>query len=158
MVEKGEKNYCFDCLRLASYSNDIKDYEIEYIFADLKDTYLIVISTVANRQAGIIAVVDIINDTVVHIQNGEFAVAATIVDKKVVSFHNVVLYGQAPYYTIDVSDFGNMDIGKEIKSVKVPYESDFYTGNNLITISVKDKTLEITNGSITHLEDIGGLL
>ena len=157
-VENEDKKYIFDCLRLSSYSADVKDYEIEYIFANITNNYLTIIATVASGQAGIIAVVDVEADKVVHIQNGSFAVAAMVADKKVISFHDVASYGHAPFYTIDILDFGNMNMETEAKSVKVAYESNFYMGNNTISMFLEGTTLKISNGNITHTEDISDLI
>lgn len=157
-ISEDEKNYSFDCSRLSKYSADIRDYEIEYIFADITNTYLTVIATVATGQAGIIAIIDVNTDEIVHIQNGSFAVSALVTSNKVVSFHDVASYGHAPFYTIDVTDFGNMNMEAESKTMKVSYEPDFYNGKDTISMALDGTTLKLSNGNITHTEDISDLI
>lgn len=157
-IEDETLKYSFDCNRLTSYSVDVKDYEIEYIFADVKNNYLTVIATVASGQAGIIAVVDITEDDVVHVQNGSFAISAIVSDNKVISFRDVSPYGHAPFYTIDLIDFGNMNMEIETKSMKVTYESDFYNGIETISMTLDGTSLKLSNGNITYTEDISDLI
>ena len=157
-IENEGLKYSFDCNRLTSYSVDVKDYEIEYIFADVKNNYLTVIATVASGQAGIIAVVDISEDHVVHVQNGSFAISAIVSGNKVISFHDIASYGHYPYYSIDVMNLGNMDMSTESNSMKVDYERDFYNGKDTISLSLADAILKISNGNITHTENIVDLL
>lgn len=155
-INNGE--YIFDCDRLSSYSADVRDYEIEYVFADITDNYLTVIVTVASGQAGIIAVVDVTTDKVVHIQNGSFAISALVSDEKVISFHDVASYGHAPFYAIDITEFGNMNMEADSKTMKVSYEPDFYNGKDTISMSLDGKILKLSNGSITHSEDLSELI
>ena len=155
--EKGNK-YSFDCQRLSLFSTDVRDYEIEYVFADLKNDYLTVITTVASGQAGIIAVVDIREDDIIHFQNGAYAISAMVADNKVISFHDVSSYGHAPFYTIDVIDFGNMNMDVEPKSMNAAYESDFYNGIETISMSLDGTALILSNGNITYTEDISDLI
>ena len=155
-INNGE--YIFDCDRLSSYSADVRDYEIEYVFADITDNYLTVIVTVASGQAGIIAVVDVTTDKVVHIQNGSFAISALVSDEKVISFHDVASYGHAPFYAIDITEFGNMNMEADSKTMKVSYEPDFYNGKDTISMSLDGKILNLSNGSITHSEDLSELI
>ena len=155
-INNGE--YIFDCDRLSSYSADVRDYEIEYVFADITDNYLTVIVTVASGQAGIIAVVDVTMDKVVHIQNGSFAISALVSDGKVISFHDVASYGHAPFYAIDITEFGNMNMEADSKTMKVSYEPDFYNGKDTISMLLDGKILNLSNGSITHSEDLSELI
>ena len=157
-ISEKENKYSFDCQRLSFYTTDVRDYEIEHIFADVKNNYLTVIATVASGQAGIIAVVDIIEDDIVHVQNGSFAISAIVSDNKVISFHDVSSYGHAPFYTIDVIDFGNMNMEAETNSMKVTYESDFYNGIETISMTLDGTILKLSNGNITYTEDISELI
>lgn len=157
-IDNGKESYTFDCTRLSSYSADVRDYEIEYVFADITNNYLTVIVTVASGQAGIIAVVDVDTDKVVHIQNGSYAVAALVSDKNVISFHDVASYGHSPFYAVDITDFGNMSMEAESKTMKVSYEPDFYNGKDTISMVLDGTTLIISNGSITHSEDLSELI
>lgn len=109
-------------------------------------------------KAGIIAVVDISEDHVVHVQNGSFAISAIVSGNKVISFHDVASYGHYPYYSIDVMNLGNMDMSTESNSMKVDYERDFYNGKDTISLSLADAILKISNGNITHTENIVDLL
>ena len=117
-----------------------------------------VIVTVASGQAGIIAVVDVTMDKVVHIQNGSFAISALVSDEKVISFHDVASYGHAPFYAIDITEFGNMNMEADSKTMKVSYEPDFYNGKDTISMSLDGKILNLSNGSITHSEDLSELI
>ena len=157
-IDNGKESYAFDCTRLSSYSADVRDYEIEYVFADITDNYLTVIVTVASGQAGIIAVVDVDADKVVHIQNGSYAVAALVSEKNVISFHDVASYGHAPFYAIDITEFGNMNMEADSKTIKVTYEPDFYNGKDAISMTLEGKILKLSNGTITHSEDLSELI
>lgn len=157
-INNGDTEYVFNCDRLSSYSADVRDYEIEYVFADVTNNYLTVIVTVASGQAGIIAVVDVDTDKVVHIQNGSYAVAALVSDENVISFHDVASYGHSPFYAIDITKFGNMNMEAESKTMKVSYEPDFYNGKDTISMALDGTTLKLSNGSITHTEDISDLI
>lgn len=157
-VDMESSTYVFDCSRLSSYSTDVQDYDIEYIFANLTKNYLTVIVTVASGQAGIIAVVDIDTDKIVHIQNGSFSIAALLVNEKVISFNFVSFWGQLPYYTIESTEFGNINMEAESKSIKIPNEIEFDLNNNKISLHVESSKLKISDGNKVHIEDISELI
>lgn len=93
-----------------------------------------------------------------HIQNGLFVISALVSDKKVISFHDVASYGHAPFYAIDITEFGNMNMEADSKTMKVSYEPDFYNGKDTISMSLDGKILKLSNGSITHSEDLSELI
>ncbi len=155
-VDDNTSTYTFDFSRVYPYSADIKDYDIEHIFADLRNNYLIIALTVASGQSGIIAVVDISTDEIVHIQGGAFAVSAFLAENNVISLNYISVWGQPAHYTIEVFSLGNMNMNAEGKSKMLPNDIEF--NNDNISLSLEGSALKIFDGEVNHIENISELL
>ena len=151
--------YIFDCSKLSAYSTDVKDYDIEYIYANLiNNKYLCVIVTVASGQAGIIAVVDIVADKIIHVHNGSFAMAALVLNDKVISFHFISYWGHIPSYTIESTDLNNMSMETESKIFKIQSEISLDLSDGKVDMTVNESKLEISDGKNIYKVDISELL
>ncbi len=150
--------YVFDCSELSKYFKDINEYDVEFIYADSTDKNLTIALTVASGQSGIIAVVDVTKNKIIHIQDGSFAISASVFGENVISLHYVSFWGQVPYYTINLMQCGNMDTSKESKSIKLSKDLDLDFSKYTISLSLNGNSLKISNGTKSYTEDISTLL
>lgn len=152
-------NYSFDIARLKSVWEYATEEAVEYIHAWATPSELLVALTTASDQDGIIAVIDMANDEIIHYHKGAYVRCAVIAEDKVVSLHCVHYWGIYPYYCVESMDKSLKDMSREPKQLKL---SDDIQIDEVkypeLNISVQNNTLTIVNGENKYDIDISEIL
>ena len=159
VYESNELKYSFDIARLKSVWEFATEEAVEYIHASATPSELLVALTSASDQDGIIAVIDIANDEIIHYHKGSYVRCAVIAENKVVSLHCVHYWGIYPYYCVESIDKSLKDMSKEPKQLKL---SDDIKIDEVkypeLNIAVQNNTLTILNGENKYDIDISEIL
>lgn len=124
--------YKFELDRLYFYWSDGKN-GIEKGHAEVYDdnpNYLFIILTTASDQSGIVAIVDMSEDKIVHIHEGAFAIKAIKVDGYVLTLYGVYYYGCPFHNMIGITKFENMSFSEDISITELGSDCLFEAYDN----------------------------
>ena len=159
VCESNELKYSFDIERLKIVWEYATEETIEYIYAYATSSELLVALTTASDQGGIIAVIDIANDEIIHYHKGAYVRCAVIVEDKVVSLHCVHYWGIYPYYCVESMDKNLRDMSREPKLLKLSNDIQIdEVKYPELNIAVQNNTLTIINGENKYVIDISEIL
>lgn len=148
--------YSFDWERLS----DIWDYatleDVEGISADYADGHMLVILTTAQGQGGIVAVVDVEKDEVIHYHDGSFATRGLLAGERLVTLYHVMCYGVSPAYYVDCTPIEYMEMTESDRKIKLPKNTEF--NDEEIVLTLVGEKLTIEDGTDTMDIDISELI
>lgn len=144
LYEDDELIYTFDWERL----NDIWSYatidDVEKIIADYEDGNLSVILTTAGGQGGIIALIDVARDEIIHFHNGAFAIKTLLADDMIITLTHVMRYGTTPAYYVDVMFLDFMEFVESEHYIELPDDANF--DDDEIVMALDNETLMVEDG------------
>lgn len=100
---------CLPMSLFTPYWLNANSAEVENIWVDITQLYIMGIIRVASGQGGIIFVWDTVEERIVHLTEGAFAVRAAVHQGKVYTIRYVWHWGVAAYLMAEVVDFGGID-------------------------------------------------
>ncbi len=154
---KNEKcMYTFNWESLEKIWNYATMDDVERITADYSDGLLSVILTTAQGQGGIIAVIDIENNKLIHHHDGSFAIKTLITDNKIITLYHIVCYGKTPEYYVDCLNLNERGMMEMTDSIKLPKNVDF--NDEDIGLTLIGGTLTIEDGKNAEDVDISALI
>lgn len=156
VYKENEKIYSFDWTRLKSYWSYANEDDVEGIRADYDNYVLILILTTASGQGGIVAVIDIKSDSIVHVHDGAFAVKSLIACENIITLSHVMYYGVKPSYYIDCIQKDNLEMIESPKYMQIKCDINFDDDN--IFLSLQNNMLKISDGVNETEVDISKLL
>lgn len=142
LYENDELAYSFDWESLS----EIWDYatldDVECISADYADGLMSIILTTADGQGGIVAVVDTVNDELIHYHEGSFAIKTLIAEDRIITLYHIICYGNAPSYCVDCMYLDNMEMNEADDNIKLPEDVDFNDEKIILTLIGEKLTIQ----------------
>lgn len=138
--------------QLSAFGRELSSDDAEEVSAVFNGDLIVGTVTGYNGQAGMIFVWDPVEDRIVHVTNGEFAVRAILNNNKVYSFHYISYWGKQPEFAVYCEDLGCRDahhdpsgiieIPDELKHCPYPENGDigFEYDHSLLKLRIGTKS------------------